>query len=353
MNTTIPVEVEEITAAWLTTAVQQRAPGAEVVAVEILDAHSGTTGRARVGVTCDDERVPDTLFVKLPPFSDERRAFMTSQGMGVTEARFYAEIAADVPVPTPHVWCSMFDDAGGYIMVFDDLMANGGREPSAHDADIATTVDGVIDNFAALHATFMESERFDTSGDLAWVEQRSRTYGGAGSYVQMALDALGDDMPPASRELAALYLEHVDAIVQLLAAGPRTLVHGDAHLGNMFVDARGPGLLDWAVIGYGAGMRDVAYFIGNSVTTEFRREHERRLVERYCDGLESHGATVDRFGAWDSYRVHMVSPWIAAVVTAGFGSELQPIEIGMRAVKRSDVVIGDLGLIDLLREKLS
>ena len=352
MNRTIPVEVSDLTAAWCTEMLQARAPGAVCRVIEILDAHSGTTGRARIGVTCDDPRVPASLFVKLPPFTADRRTFVDDQGMGVAEAHFYAEVARDLPVRVPEVWSSVFDAEGSYLMVFEDLSLRGSRQPLATDADIAVTVDGVIDNLAALHAAFWETLRFAEGGDLAWIAARSRSYAGAAAFVQRAVDTLNDQLPPASRALAELYLDRVDDIVVLLGTGPRTLVHGDAHLGNMWVDDRGPGLLDWAVVGHGVGMRDVAYFIGNSVTTEFRQQHEHRLIQRYCDRLTAAGvpATVDE--TWDQYRLHMVSPWIAAVVTASYGAALQSTAVGHRAVQRSDRSLADLGTIALLESLL-
>ena len=59
--------------------------------VEILDAHSGTTGRARVRLTASSE-VPDTLFVKLQPFVEQQRKFLRQIGLGVAEARLYAAV---------------------------------------------------------------------------------------------------------------------------------------------------------------------------------------------------------------------------------------------------------------------
>lgn len=344
----IPVDVDDLTAAWCTYAVQERAPGAVVTNAEVIDAHSGTTGRARIALTCDDQRVPASLFAKLPPFNPESRAFVDAQGMGVAEARFYAALGCEIPVVIPAVWHAATDDDGRYIMLLEDLSRREFREPASSDNDFETTVNGVIDNLAVLHAAYWASSRFDDGGDLEWLERRSRNYGSAGGYVQHAVNELGGDMPPASRELAAFYLEHVDAIAALLASGPRTLVHGDAHLGNMWVDERGVGFLDWAVSGHGVGMRDVAYFIGNSVSSEFRCEHERRLVHRYTEALAARGIALDTDAAWDAYRYHMVSPWIAAVVTASFGSAMQPIEIGMRAVARSDRSIVDLDTLALL-----
>ena len=54
---TTPARVEDLTPEWFS-----EIPDSPVGGVEILDAHSGTTGRARVRLTASSD-VPDTLFV--------------------------------------------------------------------------------------------------------------------------------------------------------------------------------------------------------------------------------------------------------------------------------------------------
>ena len=66
----------------------------------MLDRSSGTTGRAQVALT-GDPSVPPTVFVKLAPFDERQREFVTSVGMGVAEARFYRDLAPEIPVRIP------------------------------------------------------------------------------------------------------------------------------------------------------------------------------------------------------------------------------------------------------------
>src|SRR5262249_17434469 len=152
---------------------------------------------------------------------------------------------------------------------------------------------------------------------------------------------LGAELPEASRRLSAVYLERADGVAELLARGTPTLVHGDAHLGNMFVVDGGPGFLDWAMVSCAPGLRDVAYFLCASVPTEVRRAGERQCITRYCERLREGGITLDVEAAWMQYREQLVTGWIAAVVTAAMGSQWQPIEIGRAATARADAAIED------------
>lgn len=139
--------------------------GGRVSTIEVLDAHSGTTGRVCVKLVHDDERLPQSVFVKLAPFDVDQRAFVDEVGMGVAEARFYAEIARDVPVRYPHCWYAAHDESGRYVMVLEDLNAAGVRYPGQRDPDLPAFVESTIDAFACPHATFWQSDRFAPTGD--------------------------------------------------------------------------------------------------------------------------------------------------------------------------------------------
>lgn len=349
---TIPVELAEITTDWLQEVLAPHAPGATLGAIEVADASSGTTGRARVLLEHEDARLPRSVFVKLAPFDEAQRQFVALQDMGRLEARFYQGLAAEVPVRIPRAWHAAHDDDGRYVMVLEDLQAVGARYPGVSDPQLAPFVESTIDAFAALHAAFWASPRFAGDGDLAWAEQRARGYGSAAPLVTYAVEQLGEALPPASRELAEVYVPRAEGVAALLAEGTPTLIHGDAHLGNLFAEGSSAGFLDWALVSAAPGLRDVAYFLGASVPGELRRARERDLVARYCARLRAGGVTLDPDDAWQQYRLHLITGWIAAVITAAMGSHWQPIEIGMAATLRADAAIAEHGVAELLRTRL-
>jgi hypothetical protein len=98
----IPLEVADLTSDFFADAFQRN-----VDSVQLVDRNSGTTGQARFRLRGDRE-LPPTVFVKLAPFDESQREFVTAVGMGVAEARFYRDLAHEVPVrartrttPTP------------------------------------------------------------------------------------------------------------------------------------------------------------------------------------------------------------------------------------------------------------
>jgi hypothetical protein len=145
----IPASPADLTADWFSELL-----GLPVTAVELLDAHSGTTGRARVGLTGHAE-LPSTVFVKLQPFSPEQRSFLRKVGMGVAEAKLYEAVGAELPVRIPHVWHAACDPAdGSFVMALEDLAASGCRFPSPADDDMIDVATSLVDELAVLHATY-------------------------------------------------------------------------------------------------------------------------------------------------------------------------------------------------------
>jgi hypothetical protein len=293
------------------------------------------------------------VFVKLPPFDAAQRAFVNAIGMGVTEARFYRDLAGEVGLRVPGSWYAEFAGSDQYVMVLEDLEASGCRFPCEDDDDIEFRARDIVEQLAGFHARYWESDRFAADRDLAWISPKSTGKGdGGATFVRMAVDGYADRLPVEFRPLADMYVRRSRDILPLYREGPRTLVHGDSHLGNLFVDGTATGFLDWAVIAHAPGIRDVAYVLCNSIPTEIRRLHERALVARYCEVLARAGITYDFDTAWEHYRLFCCYAWVAATCTLGMGSKWQPERIGLAGTTRATIAATDLGLLELLETKL-
>jgi hypothetical protein len=353
----IPLEVGDATPEWLSEVL-----GRSVGGVEVLDAHSGTTGRARLGLRYagdDDDEGPPSVFLKLAPFDERQRSFVDLVGLGTAEARFYRDVAMEVPVRSPTVHCARLDDEGRYVMLLEDLEATGCRFPSPGDDDLEATMTAIVDGLARLHVRYWGDARLEDGGDLAWVRDGYRVAFGSGAmFVEKALEVFGDQMSPDFRRLAEITIERPADVAALLAGGPPTLVHGDPHLGNLFVDpgASGhdhvAGFFDWGMVWRATGMRDVAYVLGNSVPTEVRREHERDWIQQYVDLLAAHDVALSFDDAWRQYRLLVVYSWNSATSTAAMGSRWQAIDVGRGGMARATAAVEDLGSVTLLESLL-
>ncbi len=344
----IPIDVADATPTWLTQAL-----GRSVSAVAVLDAHSGTTGRARLGLTYgDDADGPASVFLKLAPFDERQRRFVDAVGLGLAEARFYRDVGTEVPLRVPAVHHASTDDDGRFVMVIEDLEASGCRLLSPADDDVADSVASVVHELALLHARYWGDPRLDT--DLRWVTEGLRVaFGGGGAFIAKADDRFGEQMGPTFRRLARLYVERAEDIAALLGAGPPTLIHGDPHLGNLFLDGDRAGFFDWGMVWRAAGMRDFAYVLSNSTPTEIRRAHEVEWLRHYLDVLGAAGIALSFDDAWEQYRLLAIYGWNSATSTAAMGSRWQTEDVGQGGMRGATTAIEDLESVDLLLSKLA
>ena len=349
---THPDRIEGITPAWLRTVLGPDFADGEIAKVEVLDQHSGTTGRARLRlVYAPGAAGPETIFVKLPPFGEEQRRLVARTDMGRKEARFYAQLAAETPVRAPRPYFAAHgQDPGEYLMLLEDLEAAGctfTRDAAAYARDHGQQV---VESLARLHAHFWEDPRFE--GELSWLAPPMRGKLGA-TLVDAAREQFTGDMPPVFAELCTLYRDHHEAVSDAWEEGASTMVHGDIHAGNQFVDGDRVGFYDWAVISRSPGVRDLGIFLCNSCPPALQREEGERWLRRYLEILVEAGVDAPAFeDLWLRYRRAVLYGWVAATTTAAVGDRWQPLSVSVPAMRRATEICSDLGTLDALREVL-
>lgn len=342
----VPASLGGVTPAWLEGVVAATTPGARVELVRPIDVDAGTTMRARllVGIA----GVPDppaTLFLKLAPPDLATAAFVHAMGLGEQEVRFYRELAPRLDGLVPRAWGTAWDAATGrFALLLADLADEGCELPSvaSRPASLADA-EAMMVALATLHVAGWDA------APPAWLRTPTRH---RRLHLERALARLvvaraarrhADWLPPEIRGVLPRLLGARDQMETAWATGPLTVIHGDAHAGNTFRRPDGrTGLLDWQVVQLGQGMRDVTYFLCNSLPVETRRRHERDLVRRYLAELRAHGVTPIPFeAAWAQHRRHAVYAWIAATFTAG-AARLQPEDVVRAGVERTSAAVLDL-----------
>jgi Ser/Thr protein kinase RdoA (MazF antagonist) len=207
---------------------------------------------------------------------------------------------------------------------------------------------------ARLHAGFWESPRLQ--GDLAWL--RGLRDGPAfrtglflsDAALRPALARFGELVPAELRSAARFVAAQRPALEAAWTRPPLTLIHGDAHFGNLFFDGPEVGFLDWQVVQQGQGMRDVSYFLASSLAVETRREHGEALIRLYSSALADAGGPALPFSvAWEQLRLHALYAWISAIVTAA-AATLQREWVVRAALERSSAAVLDLDSLGALRE---
>ena len=127
----------------------------------------------------------------------------------------------------------------------------------------------------------------------------------AAKLLRFGLEHNRDRLSRPFARLTELYIDQAAALHDLWQQGPKTVVHGDTHIGNLFDDHGRTGFLDWGMINVTTPMRDVSYFMNMALSIEDRRLHERDLLHHYLEIWNpTSGLPLSFDQAWMAHRIH-------------------------------------------------
>ncbi|MCU1391747.1 MAG: hypothetical protein JWM34_175 [Ilumatobacteraceae bacterium] len=305
MGASLPLDVGDITPAWLTTALAPRHPGVRVSGVDVLAERGSTNHHVRLGLTYDEPAgAPATLFCKMASIDPAHRAAIGSTGMGAREAHFYAELATSVPMRTPISHFAASAEDGAFVLLLEDLSTTGCVMSDGTWGISPDLAAGALEDLARLHVQFEAPGALDAI--RPWVSTASP---GAAEFtvgmLRHVVDSHPDALSPAYIAVAEMYIADPDAVIGLWQAGQQTLIHGDTHIANLFIDGSRVGFLDWGLLTTMTPMRDVSYFLTMSMMPEDRRAVEGDLLQHYVDVHASLGGfPLSLEEAWHAHRVH-------------------------------------------------
>jgi aminoglycoside phosphotransferase (APT) family kinase protein len=172
--------------------------------------------------------------------------------------------------------------------------------------------------------------------------------------LRAVLDANGDALTPDYVAVGEVYVEHHARVDELWHAGPQTYIHGDTHIGNVFLDGTRVGFLDWGLSRVSTPLRDVSYFLTMSVDPEARRRSEQDLLRLYLDGLRAAGGADIAFDdAWFVHRVqagYTVVATFLAFMPSYMTGDGQALGVALR--RRSELALEDLDVVQAMRTAL-
>jgi hypothetical protein len=346
---TLPVDANDLTPGFLTEAL-----GAEVTRVDVLDHAFATNQRARIGLTyATPDAGPATLFVKLAPIDPAHREMIGATGMGEREAQFYADVAPTVNVVVPG--CSFAASADDrFVLLLEDLSVRGCRFASNGEWGVpADAAAGALGDLAVFHARFEDPAERDRVAPWLTTPSRRMSEATAG-LMRWVLDENAGKLTADYTAIGELYVEHHAWFDELWHSGPPTYIHGDTHIGNVFLDGNRVGFLDWGLSRVSTHLRDVSYFLTMSVDVEERRKHGRDLLQGYLDALRAAGGVDISFDdAWAAHRLH-ASYTVVATFLAYMPSYAASdgVALGDALLARSDAALEDLEVVDAVRAAL-
>ena len=304
--------------AWLDAVLGSRFPGTRVAGTQVVEelATVAVKIRFRVDYEANPAGAPEGFCVK-GYFAPDHDQFAAG---GLVEAGFYAEAAPHLKLRVPPcVHAGIDPETRHGLILMEDLVAGGctfltAMSPYSVDQTAAT-----LEQLALLHSADSSTLRARGAREASFLAPRlDQTLGYVPEeQLQNQLDDGRAQGLPSGLRSAARLRAGVGALGERSAADARTLVHGDAHAGNLYVDPAGaPGLIDWQVVQWGSWAIDVAYHIGAVLDTRDREESERALLRHYLAARGSHGdpPPADE-EAWDAYRQALVYGYFMWAIT--------------------------------------
>jgi hypothetical protein len=304
--------------------------------------HSGESG------------LPDSVFAKLPMESAVTRWFFSVINSWRLESHFFRHVARDLPLRTPVTFATHWQGSRFFLIqenLHEDPSVELFTNPDMMEGPALDLVKRCLDTFARLHATHygMSREEREQILPLDYHPMLSPTMGVLSKTLnRLALKPCMKKhrgaIPPNVEKAYRLTLKHWDQMLDYWYSGPLSLLHGDSHLGNFFVSGDEMGMLDWQATHWGKGIRDVQYFLIDSLPADTLAAHERELVDYYVARRGHHGEAIDPRQTWQEYRSFTYHTLMTIVVSIGFGAlnEEQDVLMGeilqraVAAVERVD-----------------
>ncbi|GLV07319.1 phosphotransferase [Mycobacterium intracellulare subsp. chimaera] len=338
----------------ITPAVLSRVMGTTVRSVRVLSRDAGTSSRARLVLT--GKNVPESVFVKVAAQTAATRLMGELGRLGHTEVRFYRQLAPQV-IGVPYCYGAAFDPwTGRYLLVLEDLPPESCEFPDTLHPLSTDQAGLIVELLAELHATFWGRLPRDGRGPLGWLYTPSGDVTSllTGSLMRTSIKRLAErassvDVPV---DAGAFIADNYRAVAALIDTPPHTVMHGDAHPGNMYFHGGKAGLLDWQAVRRGHPSRELAYTLITSLTPEVRRASQRELLDDYRRALVAAGGPeLDRDDLWLRFRQGALYAYVAPLITTGMGG-MQVDDIAMEGLRRGVAALDDLETVAALKGSL-
>ncbi len=326
----IPASPEVLTASWLTDAL--RAGGTvESASVtgfdsQIVGAGAGFLGTlAKLDLRYDraEPNAPKSLIAKFPTLDPGGREIGNLFRFYEREVRFYEQVADRVAMRVPRAYyADVVPETGDFILLLEDMapacvgdQVNGCTPEQAQRA---------VHDLAQFQAGWWRHPDLDALEWMPYINDPINL-SAEQSYQQAwpaFVEFLGEKLPADSHKVGDRMNANVIAILNDMRDRPRTIVHGDYRLDNLFFATEKGGeplaVIDWQIANRGIGTFDVGYFLTGNVDVKLRSSCEMDFLKMYHDTLLKGGV---KEYSWDDclrdYRMSALFCLVYVVISIG------------------------------------
>jgi hypothetical protein len=209
---------------------------------------------------------------------------------GVPEVMFYRELADSSQLRTLRsVYTEVDADSLANVVITEDVGRSGAVFLDARSPYSPNQAAESLSQLALLHSqTWLQPV-----AQSPWLTPRLTSYTALRGVKEIASNfsgPIGAKVPKGVRDAEQLYDAFKRVALEASEATPWCVIHGDPHIGNMYLDGRGqPCFLDWQLVQRGPWYLDVGYHLAAALEVDDRRRSENDLVEHYFSELDKRG----------------------------------------------------------------
>jgi hypothetical protein len=298
----LPMKIAEITAEWLTAALRTQAPGVTVRGVEVVDVINGTSTKVRLRLDLDEAAqragIPAIVILK-GGFEPHSRAM---EFIHQKEVCGYRDILPAFGLPSPASYFADFSEEQHQgIVIMEDLVARGVTFCDPLKPQSYERISRRLTVLARFHARtwgttdFLPGGRWqDINPMLVSLRPYFERYLAPETWKRCIASPQGAaaSVRFLDREWA---IGALDRLTSLSCQLPHSIVHGDTHLGNLYIDKDGsPGFYD-AIPSRAPGILEVSYHMTSALDTADQARWEGPLVRDYLAELGRNGVETPSF----------------------------------------------------------
>jgi len=351
----LPLKLEQVTSTWLTEALHFRYPGVIVTRSCVEDVIYGTSTKIRVRCEYNpagrEAALPATVIVK----GGFEAHSPSMKEMYANEIRFYRDVQPFVPIRSPRAYYAGSDpESHQSIVVMEDLKATGVEFLHPQRPQRYPEVARRLTDMARYHTQTWNSPEFNPGGRFGWIGSRfsgwsleyQDRYFVPDVWQQYVNSPRGAAVSQRLHDRAAIRRALL-RIGEIEATEPVCLIHGDTHLGNLYIELDGtPGFFD-AQVARAPWHLEVSYHIACALDISDRKAWEQALLVHYLEALKANGIDAPSYeSAWLSYRRSLAYGYFIFLINE---TRFQTEAVNTACTARFGAAMLDHGTIDLLR----
>lgn len=353
----IPRSIDDISREWLSDLLQKKSQIPDdvtvesIIEVEIDKDLSYVSSIKKLKLLFSDHEIdPLVIIIKLSSTNSELLNSVKFSKLYERERVFYTKIQKRLDLLTPHcLWISLDEKSYQQLII---MIAQEEREVYTREVGCPPEkVPSVLKAMAHLHAHFWNNleyewlEEIPEYFELYDIESVMRDF-------HLVLDEfqkkIGRELPDQFSILKSTpWQEMVKIIDHIYNKRPRTLVHGDCKLDNMFFISKGGQsnlmLMDWQLMEKGNPVIDLAYFLVENLTIENRRELEESYIHLYYRYLLEEGVKdysyEELYQDYKLYLIHRFGLIIYEISRIHFSSKIIEFEINVLLPRIIDAMV--------------